>query len=289
MAKAASSTPGGFSGLYHGPAGVFVTSWFALDESGGRLHITPRGWRALLPCWARGVDVPLRPALGGAPPTLVLGCTTAGFARTWKYCTDSQRIDFHSRSFSVRSSGDDGACVDVTCESPSARDAAVSLLRAATGAGPAAANEPEWDERGLALGGPGLTGRVYRFINTKLMERLWFAAVLVDIVVLAMDEPQSAGGGALSSRLRGVATGCLAVFTLEMACRLVAREGLMGYLSDGWNQIDGLVVVSSWAAYGGGVQFGPLRLFRLLRVTRGLPELKVRVPCARIREHAAIS
>ena len=55
--------------------------------------------------------------------------------------TAPTRIDLHCRSFSVLR-------VDVTCESPGARDAAVSFLRAATGAGPAAANEPEWDKRG---------------------------------------------------------------------------------------------------------------------------------------------
>lgn len=103
---------------------------------------------------------------------------------------------------------------------------------------------------------------------------------LVIVNMILMCCPYATQTDEYAAGLEQLATIITVIFMVEMNLKLVGL-GCKGYWSDGWNQLDGCIVIMSYfdlgmtlVASGGGANLSFLRILRMLRVLRMLRLLK---------------
>ena len=128
--------------------------------------------------------------------------------------------------------------------------------------------------------------KLKRWIKHRWFEGVIQLCIVISSISLALEYPGvEKSDPSLSSTLRSLDLAFNIIFTAEMILKCSAF-GATGYLEQGWNRLDALVVVSSWistilstTSQSGGV--GPVRTFRLLRTLRPLRSIQ-RLPGLRI-------
>jgi len=110
----------------------------------------------------------------------------------------------------------------------------------------------------------------------ELFDGVVLLAILVNCVCLAMYDPLNED----DATLEGIQYGLLILFTAEMGLKLAA-DGVVGYLENPWNLLDGLVVAAGWMETAlSAVSLSGLRALRALRPLRtidALPGIKMLV------------
>ncbi len=111
----------------------------------------------------------------------------------------------------------------------------------------------------------------------------WFGnlstlVVLLNMALMCM--PYEGMSDAYAARLEGLASMISWMFIVEMALKLLGL-GCKAYWADGWNQLDGTIVIMSVVEMvltaifeGGGIKLSFLRILRMLRVVRVLRLMK---------------
>jgi hypothetical protein len=110
-----------------------------------------------------------------------------------------------------------------------------------------------------------LRGRCWDCAENQSVENLWTAGILLNVLLLILDHyPASAEWEWFLVTMN---FGCLLLFTAEIIIKLLAYSPL-GFLSDGWHQMDLVVVVGSWMSKIFGVKagIGVVRAFRTVRL-----------------------
>ena len=114
---------------------------------------------------------------------------------------------------------------------------------------------------------------IRQFVNSTLCENFMNLLVIINTVTLAMDRyNQPSSEKDIMDMLNYIFT---SIFTAELILKLIGL-GIVRYLSDSLNYLDGLVVLFSWVEIiflgGGGAisAFRTLRVFRLVRTVRVL-------------------
>ena len=143
--------------------------------------------------------------------------------------------------------------------------------------------------RGLSLGFLSVSNPIRHFIiflvESPWFDRLSLVLVTVNCLLLAEQGPPNSHDGALLRFEQEADLAFTLVFTLELLCRIAAR-GFSGdehsYLAGGWNQLDLVIVGSSWLplllpqlSSFNGVR--AIRALRPLRTIHRLPGLRRQV------------
>eukprot|EP01138_Halocafeteria_seosinensis_P014915 gb/GECG01015226.1/.p1 GENE.gb/GECG01015226.1/~~gb/GECG01015226.1/.p1 ORF type:complete len:2608 (+),score=192.83 gb/GECG01015226.1/:1-7824(+) len=132
--------------------------------------------------------------------------------------------------------------------------------------------ESPWPHK---IGGKGKIGWFARLIDHSLFRNFILLVIIVNAITIALSqETRNDNGGVLSVDLiLTLEIMFSTIYTLEMIVKMIALEGVKGYVLDGWNVLDGLVVLAGWAALA--VVALPesvvsLRVLRVLRVLRSV-------------------
>ena len=143
--------------------------------------------------------------------------------------------------------------------------------------------------RGLSLGFLSVSNPIRHFliflVESPWFDRLSLVLVTVNCLLLAEQGPPNSHDGALLRFEQEADLAFTLVFTLELLCRIAAR-GFSGdehsYLAGGWNQLDLVIVGSSWLplllpqlSSFNGVR--AIRALRPLRTIHRLPGLRRQV------------
>lgn len=115
--------------------------------------------------------------------------------------------------------------------------------------------------------------KLYEFAESDGFNNAILGCIVVNtVVMMTRHYPESDEFASVLSIINYVFTG---VFILEFVIKHLGY-GLAGYWSMGWNQLDGVVVISSiFDLAGSAVNLGFLRALRVLRVVRSVRVLKV--------------
>ena len=127
------------------------------------------------------------------------------------------------------------------------------------------------------IGGRGRVGRLARFVQHPLFGFFIMLVILMNAIVMAVSrEGQNVykeGGNFSPKTMFAYEIMFSAIYTIEMILKLIALEGPKGYLLDGWNILDGFVVLVGWAAVGVAAlpdSLVTLRVLRMLRMLRSI-------------------
>ena len=114
-----------------------------------------------------------------------------------------------------------------------------------------------------------------KLVEHRLFEPLILLTILANCVMMAMSSPLDPSGTRKAAIADSIETSSLAIFTVEMALKLLAF-GVQPYLADGWCQLDLATVLLSWLP----ILFPSLGSFNVIRMLRGLRPLRAlkRVP-----------
>ena len=110
-----------------------------------------------------------------------------------------------------------------------------------------------------------LRGRAWDLAQNGWLENFWTGGILLNVMLLILDHyPASEEWEWFLVTMN---TGCLLVFTAEIIIKLTGY-GITGFMSDGWHQMDLVVVIGSWASKIFGVKagVGVVRAFRTVRL-----------------------
>eukprot|EP00947_MAST-08B_sp_MAST-8B-sp1_P006499 g6499.t1 len=222
------------------------------------------------------------------------GRMTSEFARTEKYCTENEGGNLVGLGFRCLTLWPEGAGMDA----PGAKShdgkalkggfniefksqihcrQFVDLLRA-TGV-----REGSMEAQEHADCSPSLVA--YRFMYSFVMEKLILGLILASVCAMAFNgqdvSPQMASDLELFELVVNI------IFTVEAALRILAMEGFRGYIRNGWNKLDFVIVIISWvteifnrtamqqdgessSGLGGIMALRALRAFRALRAIRSM-------------------
>ncbi len=77
--------------------------------------------------------------------------------------------------------------------------------------------------------------------------------------------------------IAGIETICVVIYLVEIALRFKARDSTAAYFRDGWNIFDIVIVIAALipASNGIGPMLRTLRVFRVLRLVKTIPELRL--------------
>ena len=126
-----------------------------------------------------------------------------------------------------------------------------------------------------------LRGGVIKVIRHYLFDKITTSIILLNCILLTLYRPTEEHDSKWNSTLDNIDKFFLAAFTLELLLNVVAM-GPWRYVTDPWNFMDFVVVVSGYAelAAGPGSSVSALRTFRVLRPLRtinSMPGLKLLV------------
>jgi len=112
--------------------------------------------------------------------------------------------------------------------------------------------------------------RAQDFVEDNYFEAFIIGLIAMSSVVLAIDHPGIKEGTDMYQQLYFINLVFIALFTVEMLIKIFAY-GFLGYIGDGWNQLDFTVVVSSLLS----LAIPEAQLLRALRVLRPLRIMSV--------------
>lgn len=114
--------------------------------------------------------------------------------------------------------------------------------------------------------------RLAEWIESQPVQRVVLVAILVNAVVLGLYIDPTLGGG-LDPLWRAVDIGCLVLFTVEIALKLIAYRS--HFFRSGWNLFDFVVVGIALIPGNGALSvLRTLRVLRVLRVLTVVPSLR---------------
>lgn len=102
------------------------------------------------------------------------------------------------------------------------------------------------------------------------MEKFILGCIVGNIVLMAIQSPLETNQTLLDV-LGTMEMIFSIIFTIEMVLRIIALEGIVAYVRDPWNLLDGLIVVGTWITELPVLEafnFSAFRAFRALRVLR---------------------
>lgn len=117
-----------------------------------------------------------------------------------------------------------------------------------------------------------LQARVDRFVSHPGIQRMIFAAIIINAVVLGMETSPSimAEYGPL---LIAIDYACLSFFVVEILAKLFGQGGR--FFRNGWNIFDFTVITLSLVPQSGGLSvLRALRVVRVLRLVSALPQMR---------------
>jgi len=117
-----------------------------------------------------------------------------------------------------------------------------------------------------------LRGRVGRIVQSSVVQRVIFAVIAINAVVLGLETSPGimATYGPL---LMAIDIACLVLFVVEIAAKLFAQGPR--FFRDGWNVFDFVVVAVSLVPQSEGLSIlRALRVFRVLRLVSALPQMR---------------
>eukprot|EP00940_MAST-03C_sp_MAST-3C-sp2_P003116 g3116.t1 len=147
-----------------------------------------------------------------------------------------------------------------------------------------------WLKRRSAIQGDGLIARLRRrcaaISASKLFECSIFVVIFLNVIALSTElslNDDASSNDVPLDVLRWFQFGCLIVYTIEFAIRVIADSAM--YFFSGWNVLDFVIVTTDWidfsiSGFGSQVELGPLRVLRAMRPLRALshfPRLKALV------------
>lgn len=121
---------------------------------------------------------------------------------------------------------------------------------------------------------------VLRMACARLVKKKWFdngilGCILLSTIALAMDSPLNNPHTALSQFMLGLDWVMTVIFSFEMVVKMIGL-GLWGhgeaYLTNGWNLMDGIIVIVGWI---GLLADDSLSAFKALRALRALKPLRM--------------
>lgn len=149
-----------------------------------------------------------------------------------------------------------------------------SSASAGSGGSPSSSGDP------MQLLDTGGSTSGLRLVCARLVKKKWFdngilGCILLSTIALAMDSPLNNPHTALSQFMKGLDWVMTVIFSFEMAVKMVGL-GLWGhgeaYLTNGWNRMDGTIVIVGWV---GLLADDSLSAFKALRALRALKALRM--------------
>ncbi len=117
-----------------------------------------------------------------------------------------------------------------------------------------------------------LRHRIGVLVESPMVQRIVFAAIAVNAVVLGL-ETSPAAMNSYGPLLVAIDLACLALFIVEIAAKLFAQGPR--FFRDGWNVFDFLVVGISLVPQTGGLSIlRALRVMRILRLVSAIPQMR---------------
>ena len=117
-----------------------------------------------------------------------------------------------------------------------------------------------------------LRSRLSDFLDRTDVQYTIIAVIILNAIVLGLetsDTLMARAGGLIVA----VDKACLAIFTAEIAAKLIARGGR--FFRAGWNLFDFFIVAISYVPDAGGLSvLRALRILRVLRLVSTLPRLR---------------
>mmetsp|Transcript_148337 Transcript_148337/g.385670 ORF Transcript_148337/g.385670 Transcript_148337/m.385670 type:complete len:1949 (-) Transcript_148337:33-5879(-) len=123
---------------------------------------------------------------------------------------------------------------------------------------------------------------ILQLVESKWCDRLILLCIVVNSVLLALEKHRAPADDPMNVTIEYIGHGLSGIFLAECVLK-IAGWGFCIYVSDAWNMLDLVVVISAVIEWIPAIPFGGLgflRLFRVLRPLRSLnavPEMKVLV------------
>ena len=109
-----------------------------------------------------------------------------------------------------------------------------------------------------------------RSFNAFIITVIVINAVIIGLGTYLTNEP-------IQATLAAIEAVCVVIYVVEIILRFAARSSTAAFLRDGWNIFDLVIVISALIPASNGI--GPtlriLRVFRVLRLVKTIPELRL--------------
>lgn len=108
------------------------------------------------------------------------------------------------------------------------------------------------------------------FVHGRAFSNTVFFVVIVNALLIGIETYTAC------SVIRASQQVCLCLFVVEIGLKFIYRRSTHSFLADAWNMFDITVVGAAFIPSVGGVttSLRPLRVFRVLRIVKGIPELR---------------